>query len=129
MTRVRTVLGLIAGAMLVLGSAAHSFLGWPALQGRLAAAQAPSDLVLGLKIGWLFGGVSILAFGVIVLAIFSKRFRGKSASTLPALVIAAAYLGFGFWALVASRFDPFFLVFIVPGFLLAAASFERQSRT
>lgn len=85
MTRVRTVLGLIAGAILVLSSAAHSFLGWKALQARLVTAQAPSDLIQGLAIGWHFAGAAMLAFGIIVLAIFAKRLRGEVVSSLPAL--------------------------------------------
>jgi len=121
--RTRAVLGLIAGAILILSSAAHSFLGWNGLHDQLVAAQAPPDLVLGLKLGWQFGGVAILAFGIIVVALFARRFRGGSVSVLPAVVIAAAYLAFGAWALLASNFNLFFfLVFIVPGALLAVAS-------
>jgi hypothetical protein len=122
--RTRAVLGLIAGALLILSSAAHSFLGWKGLRDQLAAAQAPPDLVLVLKIGWQFGGVAMLAFGIIVVALFARRFRGGSISVLPAVVIAAAYLAFGAWALLASDFNLFFLVFIVPGALLALASLQ-----
>jgi hypothetical protein len=64
----------------------------------------------------------MLAFGIIVVALFGRRFRGGSVSVLPAVVIAAAYLAFGAWALLASNYNLFFLVFIVPGALLALAS-------
>lgn len=121
MARGRAVLGLIAGGMLILSSAAHSLLGWPALRGQLAAVPVPADLLLGLQIGWQFGGLAMLVFGIVVVALFAKRFRGENAATGTAAVVAAAYLAFGCWALVASRFEPFFLVFIVPGILLALA--------
>jgi len=125
MARGRAVLGLVAGGMLILSSAAHSLLGWPALRGQLAAVPVPADLLLGLQIGWQFGGVAMLAFGIVVVALFAKRFRGEDASTGPAAVVAVAYLAFGCWALVASRFEPFLLVFIVPGILLALAVSSR----
>ena len=122
MSRTRAVLGLTAGVMLILSSAAHSILGWRALSGELAAAHVPAELVLGLQVGWQFGGVAMLAFGVILLGLFARRWRGEPVSLLPAAIVAAAYLGFGGWALLASNFDPFFLVFIVPGVLLALAA-------
>jgi hypothetical protein len=122
MARVRAVLGLIASLIMILSSAAHSFLGWNWLRGQLAAAQVPPDLTFGLKVGWQFGGVAMLAFGFILLALFVKRLRGESVSSLAAVVVAAAYLGFGAWALVASGFDPFFSIFIVPAILLLIAS-------
>jgi len=126
MARARAVLGLIAGAILILSSAGHSILGWKELSGKLAAAHLPAELVLGLQVGWQFGGVAMLALGVILLALFARRWRGEPVSLLPAATVAVAYLGFGAWALLASNFDPFFLVFIVPGVLLALASASRN---
>ena len=126
MARARAVLGLIAGAILILSSAGHSILGWKELSGSLTAAHVPTELVLGLQVGWQFGGVAMLALGVILLALFARRWRGEPVSLLPAATVAVAYLGFGAWALLASNFDPFFLVFIVPGVLLALASASRN---
>jgi hypothetical protein len=122
MSRVRDVLGLIAGTILVLSSGAHSFLGWPALRAALVAARAPDDLIRGLAIGWHFGGASMLAFGVMVLAIFLGRLRGSELATWPAAVVAILYVAFGVAALVASNFELFFLIFVVPGSMLAVAS-------
>jgi hypothetical protein len=127
MRRFRTVLGLVAGAMLVLSSVAHSFLGWPQLGARLAAARVPVDLAFGLKAGWQFGGVAMLVFGTITLVLFWKRLSADNVPLFPVLVIAAAYLAFGTWALVASGFDPFFLVFIVPAVLLLVAAVDKPS--
>ncbi len=128
MTRVKDVLGLIAGAILVASSGAHSLLGWPALRAALVAAHTPDDLLRGLAIGWHFGGASMLGFGVIVLAIFAARLRGIELATWPAAVVAILYVAFGVAALVASNFELFFLIFIVPGLMLAIASSSQLSR-
>ena len=121
MRQFQNVLGLLAGAILALSSAAHSILGWKQMQSSLAATNAPPDLVQGLRIGWLFGGVAILTFGCVALAVFSNRLRGRAVSLVPTGLIALAYLWFGAWALVTSG-NPFFYIFIVPGAMLAIAS-------
>jgi len=121
MAKWRAVLGLIAGAIFLLSSAAHSILGWKGLRGELAAAHVPPDLVFGLKVGWQFGGVAMLAFGVIIVDLFMRRLRGQKVSTFPALVVGVAYLAYGSWALWAGDFNPFFLVFVVPAVLLMSA--------
>jgi hypothetical protein len=128
MTKTRAVLGLVAGVILILSSGAHSLLGWPGLRGQLVAAQTPADLVQGLMLGWQFGGVAMLAFGIIVVATFARGFRGETVSMLPAAVIGAAYLAFGAWALLAIELNPFFLVFIVPGVLLVLATTGARGR-
>ena len=127
MNRVRAALGLVAGVLLVLSSGAHSFLGWKQLGSQLASTNAPEDLVMGLKLGWMFGGVVMLTLGAMVLVIFLARLRGRSAPIFPAILISIAYLVFGVWALVVSNFDLFFLVFIIPGALLAIASTPGQA--
>jgi hypothetical protein len=114
-------LGLVAGAMLVLSSGAHSLLGWPSQAAELAKTTTPADLATGLEIGWKWGGAAMLVFGIIVIATFMKRLRGEGVWMLPASLIAVSYLGFGAWALYTSNFDPFFFVFVVPGALLAVA--------
>jgi len=123
----RGVLGLVAGVMLILSSAAHSILGWKGLGGELSAAHVPPDLLLGVKVGWQFGGVAMLVLGVVVVGQALRRLRGQEASALPEIAIAAGYLGFGAWALLASDLNPFFLVFIVPGVLLALSAIGPRS--
>jgi hypothetical protein len=126
MIRWRVLLGFVAGAMLIASSAAHSLLGWTQLRASLAKSEAPADLVTGLSIGWHFAGVAMLAFGCIVLTIFADLLRRRSVSVRPALVIAVVYVAFGIWALIISDNDPFFYVFIVPGFLLAVAAWPSD---
>ena len=125
MTRVRNVLGLIAAIIIILSSAAHSFLGWKALGAQLAAAGAPADLINGLRIGWQFGGAAMLTFGLVAGMIFFHRLRGEGVPTFPALYTALLYLVFGAWALAVSNFDPFFAIFIVPGVMLLFAAWPR----
>lgn len=132
MTRLRVILGLVAGVFLVLSSAAHSLLGWKQVHAELIAATTPSDLINGLALGWHFAGGAMLAFGLIVVTISIQRLRGATATSSTATtsasstilaIIAALYLGFGAMALIAVGFDPFFVVvFIVPGLLLVAAA-------
>jgi hypothetical protein len=122
MNRIRIVLGYLVAAMLIFSSGAHSFLGWKQLAADLAKIQAPAELVTGLAIGWYFGGAAMLILGIIVLLLFRAFQQRRAVSLLPALVIAVVYLSFGLWALVASGYNPFFMVFIIPGILLFAAS-------
>lgn len=107
--------------MLLLSSGAHTLLGWPSQAGELAKTTTPAELATGLEIGWKWGGVAMLAFGIMVVATFMKRLRGERVWMLPAALIAVSYLAFGAWALYRSNFDPFFFVFVVPGALLAIA--------
>jgi hypothetical protein len=125
MSRFRPVLGLVASAIMILSSFAHAFLGWKALGAQLAATNAPADLIGGLRIGWEFGGAAMLTFGIIAAMIFSRRLRGLAVDVWPALAIGVFYVLIGVWALVASHFNPFFMVLIVPGAMLAAAAWPR----
>jgi hypothetical protein len=95
MKKARAVLGLIAGMLLLLSSAAHMLLGWPGIRDQLFAAHAPKDLIAGLHVGWQFGGAAMIAFAGIVLWTFLQRLRGISAGRLPTAVIAAMYILFG----------------------------------
>ena len=114
------VLGIIAGVVLILSSAAHSLMGWKALGAQLVQAKAPADLIRGLRIGWHFGGACMLTFGIIVLMIFIRRLP-----SLPAFAISVLYVVFGAWALAVSDFNPFFAIFIVPGAMLLVAAWPR----
>ena len=118
----KSVLGIIAGVILILSAFAHSVLGWKAMGEQLAKTNAPADLVQGLQIGWIFGGVVMIVFGILAISTFVKRFRGEQASTFAPALISIAYLGFAAWAAVITGGDPFFMIFVVPAVLLAIAS-------
>jgi hypothetical protein len=88
--------------------------------------RAPEDLVTGLAFGWFFAGAAMLTFGCIVLWISFSALRRRPVSYRPAFLIALLYLVYGAWAYAASGRDPFFFVFLVPGVLLAAASWPSR---
>jgi len=121
MARLRSVLGLIASAILFLSAGAHSFLGWKSLQPRIEAFGAPADLVTGLRIGWQFGGAAMLVFGIIAAWVFLQRLRGVSVPAFPVVVIGVIYALYGVWAISLTG-QAFFAIFIVPGVLLLLAS-------
>ncbi len=117
-TRLSTIAGSLGAVLIILSAPAHSLIGWPEIQSELARVNASADLVLGLQVGWHFGGAAMVGLGLIVLHLFYQRARGSAASRVPASTVAALYLLFGLAALVVSGLDPFFLVFIVPGALV-----------
>lgn len=124
MSAARALAGIIAGTMLLLSSAAHSVFGWAQLRQALEGARVPEELIQGVGVGWHFGGAAMLAFGVIVVWQFVGHLRGRPKPLLPSRVIAGVYLLFGIGAMVLTGFNPFFLVFIIPGLLLAAAAWS-----
>lgn len=127
MARVRSILGLLAVLVIFLSSFAHTILGWKSLEPRITATGAPADLVVGLRIGWQWGGVAMLGFALICGAIFVQRLRGQNVSAFPAVVTGVLYIAFGVFALELSG-NPFFAVFIVPGVLLLLASMPNSRR-
>jgi len=121
MSRLRTVLVVAAGLILIASSAAHSLLGWPQLSMRLAAEHVPADLVAGLAMGWHFAGVAMLTLGLIALWLASAAQRPLSVR-MPVGIIGIAYLAFGTGAAAAFGFDFFQVVFLVPGVLFTSAA-------
>jgi hypothetical protein len=127
MHRARSILGLIAGALMIVSSAAHSFLGWKAQREALEAANAPADLIHMLGIGWHFGGAAMLAFGFIVIALFLRDLSAARVPLMPAIVIGTTYVAFGAGATLVSHLDPFFLVFVIPGVFVLIATLWRRA--
>lgn len=118
--KARAVLGMAAGALLTLSSIAHAFLGWPALRPALDAAEVAPEVVGALAVGWYFGSLSMLVFGIIVLWTAVQVARRGDAPTGPALAIAVAYLAFGLVTYLTRDFNPHFLLFVVTGALVGA---------
>jgi hypothetical protein len=127
MSKWRRGVGIVVGSFMLLSAAAHSLMGGKLLRADLQAAGVPDDLLRGVLVGWHFGGAAMLAFGTIVLLTFGRRARSGELSPVPARVVALLYLAFGAGALAVSELDPFFLIFLVPGLLLALAAFPRRS--
>jgi hypothetical protein len=107
---------------MILSSAGHSLLGWKLLGAELTKANAGGELIQSLGLGWHFAGAAMLAFGLVVVAFFRARLKGAAGSVTPAIVIGATYVLYGGWAMAVSGFDPFFLVFVVPGLMVLFAS-------
>ena len=122
MNKARNILGAITGIILILSSAAHSFLGWKSMRQQLVSFSAPRDLIMGLGIGWNFAGLAIFIFGCMLLGVFIPRIRGRMAPLWPARLISVAYTVAGFVAYKMSSNNFFITVFVVPGILIALAS-------
>ena len=120
--RVRIVVGLVGSLVMMLSSLPHTLAGWPAQRAVLERAQVPADTMLGLSIGWYFGGVAIAVFGLIATLSFVQVLRGHTPHMRATTIIGLAYTGFGLWAWFVTR-QPFPLVFIMPGlFVLTGAT-------
>ena len=80
----------LAVALLLLASAwAHGALGWPTFAEALAGASVGPDVVGGLAVGWYFGSVSMLAFGLVVLLQALRLLRGAAPDAGSLWVVAA----------------------------------------
>ena len=129
MSKARDILGAITGIILILSSGAHSFLGWRAMREQLLAVSAPEDLVAGLAIGWNFAGLAIFVFGCILLGVFIPRIRGRMTALWPARLIGIAYTIAGLVAYQMSSNNFFMTVFVVPGILIALASWGTAAES
>lgn len=124
--RVRILLGLIGGVAMALSSGAHAFMGWPAQRLQLERLHAPAEVIRGLLVGWMFGGLAILVFGTIAALSFLQVLRGRTPHMRATLIIGFAYTGFGIWAWFLTR-EPFPLVFIVPGLLVLTGAAGQKA--
>ena len=118
---VRKALGIAGGVLLLLSGLAHAFLGWPAMSAALGDVAAGEELAGALAVGWLFGSMAMLVFGLIVLRI---AIREVDACTVR--FIALGYLVFGVAAWLARDLNPHFLLFIGIGALLAVFAFSES---
>jgi hypothetical protein len=129
MSKARDILGAITGIILLLSSGAHSFLGWKSMREQLVATNAPEDLITGLGIGWNFAGLAIFIFGCILLGVFIPRIRGRLVPLWPARLIGIAYTIAGLVAYKMSGSNFFMTIFVVPGILIALASWGSDAES
>ena len=129
MNKARDILGVLTGIILILSSGAHSFLGWKSMRDQLVLADAPEDLITGLGIGWNFAGLAIFIFGCILLGVFIQRIRGHLAPLWPARLIGIAYTIAGLVAYKMSSSNFFMTIFVVPGILIALASWGTDAES
>ncbi|BCS35013.1 hypothetical protein TBR22_A42390 [Luteitalea sp. TBR-22] len=115
--RPRLLVGLVGSIVMLLSAIPHTLLGWPAQRQVLEQAHVPAQTIRGLQIGWQFGGVAIVTFGLIAAIAFVQVLRGHAPHMRAARLVGLAYTLFGVWAWFLSR-EPFALVFIVPGLMV-----------
>jgi hypothetical protein len=127
--KTRGIIGLIGGILLLLSSLAHAFVGWPLLRQTLETAGNAPDTIGATAAGWLFGSVAMAAFGVIVTIVAVGTLKGKRPTTMPAAVIAAAYLLFGVTAFIARDLNPHFLLFVATGVLVGVLALPTAARS
>jgi hypothetical protein len=121
MSRLRTILVVAAGLVLIASSAAHSLLGWPQLRASLTAENVPLDLISGLAMGWHFAGVAMLTLGLLAIWLASVAQRSVGVR-LPVGLIGVAFIGYAAVAAAAFGFDFIEIMFLTPGALLTAAA-------
>ena len=124
-SRLRVIVGLVGSVLMLVSSIPHSFVGWPLQRQALQQSRVPADTILGLAVGWYFGGVAIAAFGLIAALSFIQVLRGHAPHMRATTIIGLAYTGFGLWAWFVTR-EPFPLVFIVPGLLVLTGSMAHR---
>jgi hypothetical protein len=127
MSRICSVSLVAAGLLLVLSSAAHAGLGWPMMASELAKTSAPEDLTSGLAVGWYFGSVAMLAFGVIALIAGFSGVTARGGIFWASLAVGIAYGGFGLATYAVHR-EAHFLGFVAIGTLAAYGSVRALRR-
>lgn len=123
--RARILIGLTGSVLMLLSSIPHSVLGWPAQRQVLLQSHVPADTVLGLSVGWYFGGMAIAVFGLIAVVSFVQVLRGHAPHMRATTIVGVGYTLFGVWAWLVTR-EAFALVFIVPGLLVLTGSTAAQ---
>jgi len=111
--------GLIGAAAMLLSAPAHSVLGWRDQQEKVLRLGSSPELILSLKVGWQLGGMALAIFSIVAAYSLLKSYKNGRSFLLPALVIGFGYASYGFWGLRISDFDLSFLIFIIPGLLVA----------
>jgi hypothetical protein len=89
----------------------------------VAPTDAPQDLVARLSVPWHFAGLSMITFGALVILGFMGAARHREGALRTPRVIALAYIAFGLCGVIFIARDPTFLLFLVPGVMVLAASY------
>ena len=125
--KAQAVVGGIGGILLVASSLAHTLLGLPPLRASLRQVGADRDLMETVTVGWLFGSVAMLSFGLILLIRSVRLTRGKTVESAPSLIIGICYVLFGLTAFLSTGLNPHFLGFILIGVLVAVSAVGRRT--
>lgn len=118
-SQIRAAALVLAGLFLLASAGMYDFVAWPHLQGDLVRDHASPGLRGVLAVGWHFGSVAMLAFGLIALFAGAAVWQGRRVSASPLWIVAAACIGFGLGAFVLYAHDPHLLGFAFIGVLVA----------
>ncbi|GDX82861.1 hypothetical protein LBMAG42_46720 [Deltaproteobacteria bacterium] len=125
----RLIVAGLCAALLALSAFGHSVIGWSVLAPEVKAAGADDEMLTTLAISWRLGGAAMLIFSALVVDTLRRHRRDARVSLAPLVIIGAGYCLYGAWAFVTSGMEPFFFVlFVVPGAVLAASGIERRDR-
>ncbi|MDY7092170.1 MAG: hypothetical protein SX243_04275 [Acidobacteriota bacterium] len=119
----RATLGLVAGALSVVTSAAHAWAGWPPFHHALHDSGVAGDVIAGLRVAWYLGSVAMLTFGILTLLAAIRVLRDQPITFEAVQVVGVAYFLFGMVALLTQTLNIHFLLFIVTGLLTGAFGF------
>lgn len=122
MHKTLSVAALLGGILVLLSSLGHSLAGGSEVIGQLRKSNADPELIAGLAVGWHFGGVCLAAFGLIVITAAVAQLRGQPQSAAPFVIVALALISFGLGAFVYRNYQPFFLGFVVAGFVCGSGA-------
>lgn len=122
----RAILATVGAVLLLASSAAHAFVGGPALSRELSNAGAGADLVHTVMAGWYFGSVCMLVFGLIAAWHAGDFWRRSNRSTAGLMLVGLGYLGFGLGAYLTSGGHPHFLGFMGIGAVVGLAGWPRM---
>lgn len=116
--KVGLVLVLVSGVLLTAGGILHDVAGWPALSRALEAEGLTGPLETTVGIGWVLGGVSMLAMGLMTLLLYSQLRHGLERARPQGFVIGLLFLLFGAGASLIRFPNTHFLSFMGIGALL-----------
>jgi hypothetical protein len=120
----RSALVLVGGAILVLSFFAHAIFGWKAVGGALRAAGTPGELMTDVAAVWFLSNTAMAAFGLVTIVSGLRLRRGDRSGVAALRILGVAYALYGAAAFVLTGYNPhFFLLFVLPGCLLAVPTF------
>ena len=122
MSKARDIVGALTGIILLMSAGALYFTDGGSMSRQLADAGTPVDVVARPSIGLLSATVATWLCGCVVFGVFITRLRGLVAPLWPARLIAITCTIAGLVAYKMSGNNFFMTLFVVPGILIALAS-------
>lgn len=104
------------GVLMVVSGFAHALAGWPELQSELAGRVDPDGLEVA-AIGWHFGSVAMVTFGLLGLLSVARLRRGEVGARWTPVLVGAAYVLFAVGAFAYRGLRVHFLGFLILGLL------------